>query len=161
MGELSWKRCLTPHIFKRLVIDLGWKVQYRSYRLGSQFVARSRFGLLKLSVTESVWINIYIFIYILHNNLRYCTVPRYSRTTYGTYSTAQPCRCMWCNISWFCVACFPSFPTFLRAVILRFSSSLLLLIFLLLLFVVDVDVDVDLVCVFFVVIFCVAGDHLY
>ena len=31
-------------------------MQYRSYRLGSQFVARSRFGLLKLSVTESVWV---------------------------------------------------------------------------------------------------------
>ena len=32
-------------------------MQYSSYRLGSQFVARSRFGRLKLSVTESVWIH--------------------------------------------------------------------------------------------------------
>ena len=31
-------------------------MKFSSYRLGSQFVARSRFGLLKLSVTESVWI---------------------------------------------------------------------------------------------------------
>ena len=30
-------------------------MQYSSYRLGSQFVARSRFGLLKLSVTKSDW----------------------------------------------------------------------------------------------------------
>ena len=30
-------------------------MKYSSYRLGSQSVARSRFGRLKLSVTESVW----------------------------------------------------------------------------------------------------------
>ena len=31
-------------------------MKYSSYRLGSQFVARSRFGLLKFSVTKSDWI---------------------------------------------------------------------------------------------------------
>ena len=33
-------------------------MQYSSYRLGSQFVARSRFGRLKLSVTKSVWVEL-------------------------------------------------------------------------------------------------------
>ena len=31
-------------------------MEYSSYRLGSQSVARSRFGRLKLSVTKSVWV---------------------------------------------------------------------------------------------------------
>ena len=31
-------------------------MKYSSYRLGSQFVARSRFGRLKFSVTESDWV---------------------------------------------------------------------------------------------------------
>ena len=31
-------------------------MKFSSYRLGSQFVARSRFGLLKFSVTKSDWV---------------------------------------------------------------------------------------------------------
>ena len=37
-------------------------MQFSSYRLGSQFVARSRFGRLKLSVTKSVKGWVYHFI---------------------------------------------------------------------------------------------------
>ena len=46
-------------------------MEYSSYRLGSQSVARSRFGLLKFSVTESDWVP---GIIVLESPTGYCTV---------------------------------------------------------------------------------------